>query len=212
MNLWRWHDEDGGGRLIPMATTLVVDAPWRFKDTLPGAKRGAAKHYRTMSVEDLVNLHLPPIADDAVMFFWRVASMQEEALRVVRAWGFTIKSEIVWVKTSGEVERDADDGIIPKGRLAFGMGRTVRNCHETALVCVRGAGTKLVRHHSQRSVFFAPVGRHSEKPAEFFRLVERLTPGPRVELFARTARRGWFAFGDEVGRTLGTGARKGGAE
>jgi len=137
-----------------------------------------------MSVEDICRLKLPPIADDAYLFLWRVSSQVEEAYRVVRSWGFVPKSEIVWNK------------LTVTGLPWFGMGRHVRASHETAIVASRGRPER--SSGSIRSTFSAPVGRHSEKPDAFFRLVERLCPGPRLELFARKTRDGWTTIGDQL--------------
>jgi N6-adenosine-specific RNA methylase IME4 len=152
------------------------------------------------------------IADDCILFLWRVSSMQAEALEVIDAWGFEPKAEIVWVKTTGE----GDDAMITsKGPrygsmvkipvLHFGMGRSVRGAHETCIVATRGKYSKLIKNHSTRSVFFAPVPRdasgkiiHSAKPPEFYTLVENLCKGPRLELFARERRDGWKTAGLEL--------------
>lgn len=165
--------------------SIVVDCPWRFGDSLPGPGRGAEKHYATLSVAELELFPLPPIADDAYLFFWRVASMQQEALDVIRAWDFTLKTEIVWRKQT------------VTGKRWFGMGRTVRAEHETCLVATRGRPQVLSK--SIRSTFEAPVpdGRHSAKPEAFFDLVESLVPGPYVELFARRVRPGWTCLGND---------------
>lgn len=171
---------------------IVADPPWLFGDKLPGNGRGAVKHYRCMTLAELCCFELPPIADDAVLFLWRVAAMQWEALAVARAWGFNPPtSEIVWNKPQ------------------MGMGRTVRNCHETALICRRGKPKRLAAN--VRSSFAAPRTKHSEKPDEFFAMVERLYPGPRLELFARKHRPGWTVMGNEVdGREARTEERDAG--
>lgn len=164
---------------------LVADPPWQFGDKLPGPGRGAEKHYATLDVAAICAFELPPLAADAYLFLWRVASMQAEALDVVRAWGFTLKTELVWLKrTSG-------------GKRWFGMGRTLRAEHETCLIATRGRPHVLNR--STRSTFEAevPDGRHSAKPEQFFDLVEALVPGPYVELFARRVRPGWTCLGND---------------
>ena len=163
--------------------TLVADPPWQFGDRLPG-KRGAEKHYDVLTLEDIKNFPLPPLADDCRLFMWRVASMQQEALDVIKAWGFTLKTEIVWVKKT------------TNGKRAFGMGRTVRAEHETCLIAVRGRPDVLSR--SVRSVFEAPLGAHSAKPDAFYDLVDELSPGPTAELFARRQRIGWHCEGNEL--------------
>ena len=175
---------------------ICADPPWRFRDTLPGPKRGAAAHYPTMSLAELKVFQLPPLADDCTLFMWRVASMQEEALELVRAWGFIPKSELVWKK------------LTAKGNRWFGMGRRVRMEHEVAIIATRGR--PVVRDHSVRSVFEAvvPGGRHSAKPDEFFLLVERLQSGPYVELFARQTRRGWTTYGNEIPGGVATTPRR----
>jgi hypothetical protein len=187
---------------------IVSDPGWSFRDSLPGPKRGAKKHYRCSSADEIIRLHIDllgtvirapggrrpgpvrgdivpgtfKIADCSILFLWRVASMQDEALAVANACGYKVKSEIIWIKPH------------------IGMGHYVRNRHETCLICVRGTGiSDLIIDHSIPSDFEAPTGRHSEKPAEFYRIVERLGKGPRLELFARQQRKGWTFWGDERG-------------
>ena len=164
---------------------ITVDAPWRFRDQLPGKGRGAAKHYKTMSVAEIKAFPLPSLADDCLLVFWRVASMQQEALDVIKAWGFKPKAELVWHKLTRT-----------GSKTHFGMGHYTRASHETALICVRGRPK--IASHSVRSVFSAPVGRHSEKPGLFYTLVAELSPGPRAALFERKHRQGFVCFGDEL--------------
>lgn len=181
---------------LPACAVLAADPPWKFGDALPGKTRGASKNYKTMTVEEICAFSLPRLADDALLFLWRVAAMPTEAIQVARAWGFEPKSEIVWVKTL------PDPGDVV---LHFGMGRYVRASHETCIIAARGRAVRLVHNHGVRSVFFAHVGEHSAKPDEFYRIVRRLVrhanrPGPRmVELFARGApREGWETYGFEA--------------
>lgn len=203
---------------------IVADPPWQFGDSLPGPGRGARKHYRTLCVDEMCALQpyraLAMEAPDAVLFLWRVSSMPEEPLRLARSWGFTVKAEIVWEKTTRRLELQhvrALQALLARARTErerralrrgiellseprtdhFGMGHYVRHAHETCLVCVRGKPQIL--NHSTRSRFRAPVGAHSDKPEAFYKLVEKLVPGPRLELFARRHRRGWTCLGDELG-------------
>jgi len=166
---------------------ICADPPWSFGDKLPGPKRGAAKNYAVLSPAEIEAFPLPPIADNALLFLWRVASQVEEAYRVVRAWGFVPKTEIVWLKRT------------VTGKRWFGMGRIVRAEHETCIVAKRGRPEILARNI--RSTFEAPAGEHSEKPECFYReIVERLSFGPYIELFARCGRQGWTCLGDEADR------------
>jgi N6-adenosine-specific RNA methylase IME4 len=183
---------------------VVADPPWPFSDKLPGPKRGAEAHYRTMKIPDICNYmrdvveSTHPIAKRSILFMWGVSAMQQELQQVVSAWGYTVKSEIIWVKTQ---EQSAQERLVHKmPTIAFGMGRYVRLCHERCVIAVRGAGAQqIIKDHSTRSVFFAPRGKHSAKPDAFYRLVEQLTDGPYIELFARRHQPGWTCTGDQVG-------------
>lgn len=171
---------------------LCADPPWQFGDKLPGASRGAEKNYRVLSLDDICAFELPPLEPDAYLLLWRVSSQVEETYRVVRAWGFVPKSEIVWEKlTAG-------------GRPWFGMGRHVRASHETAILAVRGRPKPKSR--SVRSRFAATVGQHSAKPEAFYDLVEQFADGPYVELFARRQRPGWLCLGDQAPGAQGIAA------
>jgi N6-adenosine-specific RNA methylase IME4 len=179
---------------------LTADPPWAFRDSLPGSGRGAKKHYRLMSVDEICAFKLPPLGEDAVLFLWRVGAMPEEALRVVRAWGFVPKSEIVWVKTHQKKDGTIQTFSAIGDGLAMGMGHYVRYAHETCIIALRRRGRCPIADRSVRSVFFAPPGRHSEKPAIFYKQVRRLVGGPRAELFARAPHPGFHPYGDQVGQ------------
>lgn len=78
---------------------LVTDPPWEFKDSLPGKKRGAKKHYKCLAFDRIKGFELPPLSNDCWLFMWRVGAMQAEALEVAKHLGFRVVTEIVWVKT-----------------------------------------------------------------------------------------------------------------
>jgi N6-adenosine-specific RNA methylase IME4 len=126
--------------------------------------------------------------------------MPQEALDVIKAWGFVVKSELIWLKRT------------KTGKRHFGMGRHVRLEHELCHIAVRGRGAG-IKNRSQRSTFVTElyldddgggsfegtVGVHSRKPPEFFQIVEGLCEGAnRLELFARESRPGWTAIGNQV--------------
>lgn len=170
---------------------LVADPPWKPADKLPGRGRGAQKHYAVLSLYDICQFPLPWMDNDSMLLLWRIACMQEEALQVVRAWGFVPKSEIVWRKQT------------KTGKRHFGMGHYVRAEHETCIVATRGRFK--VDKRNVRSTFEAPTpvgfdGRtfHSAKPPEFFEIVETLAKGPYAELFARERRAGWSQWGRDL--------------
>lgn len=176
----------------PSSTPVVLaaDPPWLFADKLPGKRRGAASHYKCITLDDIKGFALPRQvvrAPDAVLFLWRVAAMQREALDVAECWGFKPYGELVWQK------------LTKTGKKHFGMGHITRATHETCLIAVRGRALPDVRN--ERSTFEARVGVHSEKPEAFYRLIERLYPDAhRYEIFARRPRVGWAQYGNELGK------------
>lgn len=175
-------------RLPPVPVVLAADPAWLFKDKLPG-KRGAESHYKCLTLDQLMIFPLPPQvvrAPDAVLFLWRVAAMQREALDLAQAWGFEPYGEMIWEKYTKH------------GKRHFGLGHITRQSHEACLIAVRGRCPPSVRN--ERSTFSAPVGVHSEKPEAFYRKVERLYPfSHRYEIFARRPRVGWAQYGNELG-------------
>jgi N6-adenosine-specific RNA methylase IME4 len=211
-----------GEVVVKLYKVIVADPSWRFRDTLPG-NRGVDKKYKsTMRIDQIRALQIPPTEPDALLFLWRVSSMVPEAYDVCRAWGFTGKSEIVWFKTESYVGLEPPPEPDPP-RMP-GMGHYVRNDHEVCIVaekgtmlevqhdvCIvanKGSGCQLIQNRGVRSCIWAPrPERHSEKPAVFFELLDRLLGdiGPRAELFARDPRPGYDTFGDEIGSEIGFG-------
>jgi N6-adenosine-specific RNA methylase IME4 len=166
------------------ARVICADPPWSFQDSLPGKTRGAVRQYSTLSLAEICTFPLPPLAADCYLFLWRVAAMQLEALAVCKAWGFVPKSELVWIKRTAT------------NKPWFGMGRHVRAAHESCIIATRGRPARTAANI--RSVFRAPVGRHSEKPTRFYEIVEQFAAGPYVELFARRRRPNWICYGDQL--------------
>jgi len=198
--------------------TICADPPWMFGDKLPGDSRGAEKNYRVLSVDKIARflddanngyvldpqtgLAIPlrhHLAPDCRLFLWRVASMQQEALDVMKAWGFTLKTEVVWAKLTrgSKVTRWDAEEVAAEDKQHFGMGRTTRASHEVCLVGQLGRPERLASNI--RDVFFAPYEEHSRKPEVFYReVVEKVSPGPYLELFARQRRPNWYSLGDEL--------------
>lgn len=168
--------------------TILADPPW---PEYGGGKRGAQHHYPLMSVADIVRL---PVADAfcrggaAHLWLWCTNNYLEAGLRALHAWGFRYVTNAVWVK--GRV--DADAGAL---RLQQGLGQYLRGSHELLLFGIRG---NLPALRAVPSAILAPRGQHSAKPAAAYDLIEAVSPGPRVELFARAARPGWTAIGNQT--------------
>lgn len=180
---------------LPLVRTLEADCPWKFSGA--GRRGGTRNRYQPMTVEQLCNYPLPPLDTDCRLFLWRVGALQQEALTVGTAWGFTQKAELVWIKTTRDGRLILDvDGVgndeVVKGKdlanISFGNGHQVRYSHETCLIFTRGNPGRMEHF---RSVFFAPIGEHSQKPDKFYRIVERMSPGPYYRMFACEPRPNW---------------------
>ena len=163
--------------------TIVADPPWKYES--PAFGYGADANYPTMRPEDIANMGVGLWAEDnAHLYLWTTNSFMEEAHRIVRGWGFATKTILTWIK-----RRPVNDNWL-------GMGYYYRNVTEHILFAVRGS--LKVFHNDCPNFFFAPRGSHSEKPAAFYDMVERMSPGPYLDVFARTQRLRWDTFGNEA--------------
>jgi N6-adenosine-specific RNA methylase IME4/ParB-like chromosome segregation protein Spo0J len=161
---------------------IYSDPPWRFEpySRETGMDRAADNHYPTMTIEEIAELRIPA-ADDCVLFLWATAPMLPQALEIMRAWGFEYRSQIVWVKDKA------------------GTGYWARNKHELLLIGTKGRVPAPAPGEQFESAIQAPVGAHSEKPALFAEIIQKIFPTlPRLEMFARGRRRGWDVWGNEA--------------
>ncbi len=178
---------------------IVPDFPWSFEVySGKGKQRSAERHYDTWSLERIMAM-APLIralaADDCVLLLWAVSPEMPEAIKITEACGFDYKTVgFYWVKTTPNATLITLDG---KG-LHWGMGYHTRSNVEPCLLATRGSPPRLAADVHQ--VVIAPVGEHSAKPDEVYRRIERLYPGPRLELFARKPRDGWVTWGNEIER------------
>ena len=156
--------------------TVLVDPPW--------PAQSGEKHYRTMSLARIKALPVGALAArDAHLWLWTTNALLPTAYEVAEAWGFTVRSPLTWVKF----------------RLGLGGRYQLRNATEQLLFCTRGRAP--LGSRSQPTWFNAPVTEHSRKPAEQFAIIERVSPGPYLELFARRrpeSNQPWAVWGDQV--------------
>lgn len=168
-------------------SAIYVDPPWRF-DAWSGAgtDRAAENHYPTMTQADLEALPVGDLAtDDCALFMWAVMPQLPEALRLIEAWGFKYKTcAFVWTKLTQDEER-----------FATGMGYWTRANAELCLLATRGSPPRL--NADVHQVVSTPRMAHSQKPDEVAVRIERLVPGPYIELFARRPRNGWDVWGNQ---------------
>lgn len=159
--------------------TVLADPPW---DVQQKGARGAQMHYNLMNLERIKQMPVTDlVADDAHLWLWVTNATLRDGYDVAEAWGFTVRSPLTWVK------------------FRLGLGNYLRNSTEHLLFATRGKAPVLYR--SQPTWINAPVTEHSHKPEEQFALIERVSPGPYLELFARrrpSSTADWSVWGDEI--------------
>lgn len=183
---------DEFAELSPPYQTIVADPPWPSMHQRSTYHRGKPeRHYSTMTVEDICSMPVSPLAaPNAHLWLWGVNRLMESAYEVVRAWGFTPMSLVTWCKPGP------------------GMGYYFRTNTEHCIFATRGA--PMVPEDAVLSTWFQwPRSEHSAKPAAFGDLVEQVSPGPYLELFARAPRLGWDAWGKGYESALGAAAVRG---
>lgn len=163
--------------------TIVADPPWSPKlgstwATATTDKARPQKHYGTLSLPE-IEAHQPDTEPQAHLWLWSLSQHMDWGWQVCRAWGFEPVQTLTWCKPG------------------MGVGRFQCNT-EHVIVARKGS-----RHGNPFNVtggtwFTWPRGRHSAKPDEFYDLVERVSPGPYLEMYARRRRPGWDAWGNEV--------------
>lgn len=165
------------GRRFP---TIYADPPWSYDDK--GTRGTTENHYETMDLDAIRALPVGELAaPDSHLHLWATSPLLPEALSVIEAWGFRYVSSLVWLKSN-----------------RLGLGHYWRVSHELLLLGVRGSLEFC--DHSVKSYFEAPGAAHSQKPEEARALVERVSPGPWLELFGRAAVPGWVVWGNQVPR------------
>lgn len=163
--------------------TLLIDPPWRFVNK--GAL--ASPEYRTMPLGEIRLLPINDLAlPDAHLYLWTPNALMPDALGIMAAWGFAYKTNLVWRKTR-------KDG----GLDGSGLGNYFRNATELILFGVKGRKpiTLGARH---ANAIEARRREHSRKPDECYEIIEKYSPSPYLELFARVPRLGWVQWGDEI--------------
>jgi len=157
---------------------IYADPPWRYGNQQTRA--ATDNHYQTMTVEQLCSMDVRGVAsNDAHLHLWATSSFLFDAKQVMDAWGFTYKSSFVWVKPQ------------------MGIGNYWRLSHEFLLLGVRGNATRF-NDHSLRSWVEIKRGKHSSKPDEIRRMIERASAGPYLEMFGRTPATGWTVLGNQI--------------
>lgn len=171
-------------------STVLADPPWQFQNrsgkVAPEHKR--LNRYSTMTLTDICALPIAEVcANPSHLYLWVPNALLPEGLEVMRAWGFTYKTNLIWHK----VRKDGG----PDGR---GVGFYFRNTTEILLFGVRGKNARtLAPGRKQVNILRTMKREHSRKPDEQYKLIEECSPGPYLELFSRGTRPGWSSYGDQ---------------
>lgn len=171
--------------------TVLADPPWRFLNRTgkmaPEHKRLA--RYSTLTTDEIAELPVAGLsATTAHLYLWVPNALLPEGLKVMSAWGFSYKSNIIWHK----VRKDG-------GSDGRGVGFYFRNVTEILLFGVRGKNARtLAPGRRQVNLMASRKREHSRKPDEQYELIESCSPGPFIELFARGERPNWTYWGDQA--------------
>ena len=169
------------GRLAPEGPfdLILADPPWKYEHC-EANNREIENHYETATVKDLSE-HAPDSVADSILFMWATAPKLDEALQLMKNWGFNYRSCAVWDKEK------------------IGMGYWWRIQHELLLVGVKGNPGCTPECERVSSVFRETRGQHSRKPECVYEWIERAFPGlKKLEMYCRTPRLGWAVWGNEV--------------
>lgn len=177
-----------GGRQF---ACILADPAWQFINrtgkVAPEHRRLA--RYGTMTVDEIAALPVVAISSPVShLYLWVPNALLPDGLRVMAAWGFQYKTNIIWRK----IRKDG-------GSDGRGVGFYFRNVTEVILFGVRGKNARtLTAGRTQVNYIESRKREHSRKPDEIYPVIEACTPGPRIELFARGVRPGWTVWGDEA--------------
>lgn len=156
--------------------TAIIDPPWTKEQ---GGTYGANRHYPLMPLGQIKSMPIKDLMEeDSHVWLWVTNATLKDGHDVLEAWGFKPRSVFTWIK------------------LRVGLGVYLRNCTEHVLLGTRGKAPVLCKNQINYGVF--TVQDHSHKPEEFHKIVERVSPGPYLELFARRRQPGWDVWGNEI--------------
>ena len=181
--------------------TIVADPPWKVGAGPAGApytldedgiqrwdtvsRPSRPLPYPSMTVEAIAALKVPA-AENAHLYLWTINRYVDEAFDIARAWGFKFSTLLTWAKNP----------------MGGGLGGTYGISTEHILFCRRGSLASLRRigttHFNWKRPYKNGYPNHSAKPPEFYAMVDQVSPGPFLEMFARERRLGWDAWGNEV--------------
>ena len=178
---------------------IYADPPWHYgsksavNNSTGSAIKPLSEHYNTMSLNELKAMPIIDLVDDdCACFMWVTDSHLDEAIQILKAWGFQYKTiAFNWIKTTS------------KGNYCKNVAPWTMKSSEICLLGTRGAMTKYKKINNIESLVIAERTKHSRKPDEVRKRIELLFGDvPRLEMFARSPSEGWDVFGNEVENSI----------
>jgi N6-adenosine-specific RNA methylase IME4 len=160
---------------------ILCDPPWQYSNQ--ATRASTSNHYNTMATEEIVRLPISELAaEQSHLHLWTTNAFLFECPKILEAWEFEYKGVFVWIKNQ------------------MGIGNYWRVSHEFMVLGIRG--DLRFRDHSQMSWIMTDRTTHSTKPDSVADKIEKVSPGPYLELFGRRTRPNWTVWGDQITRTL----------
>jgi N6-adenosine-specific RNA methylase IME4 len=156
---------------------IVIDPPWAYGTEYNPEGRRVASPYPEMSLEQIGNINIPA-SNDCVLWLWTTHKFMRYSFELLDKWGFQDKAILTWVKDR------------------IGIGSWLRSQTEFCIMAVKGSPK--ITLTNQSTVLNAPLREHSRKPDEFYKMVDSLCVGRKLDYFSREKRDGWSQYGNEV--------------
>jgi len=158
---------------------IVIDPPWQYGTDYDPDGRRSASPYPEMSLEDIKAIQLPN-AEDCVLWLWTTHKFMRHSFEVLDSWRFRDVAILTWVKSR------------------MGLGSWLRSQSEFCIMAVKGHPK--INLTNQTTVIYGEMREHSRKPDEFYKLVDSLCVGYKIDWFSREKREGWDQYGAEIGK------------
>ncbi len=192
--------------------TIYADPPWLERGA-GQTVRGAQKHYTLMSTVEICALRVDGRAveslaeNDAHLYLWVTNNFLPDGLAVMKAWGFNYKTIITWGKNRiglGQYFRGQTEHLLfgTRGSLPYAVVEEKTRAVPTMFPGIEEEVRDPQKRLQGTTLILAARGQHSSKPEEFREMIQRVSPGPYIELFARRPMPGWDVWGSESGSAV----------
>jgi N6-adenosine-specific RNA methylase IME4 len=158
---------------------IVIDPPWPYETEYDPFGRRAANPYPEQSLEEIAKMEIPS-SGDCVLWLWTTHKFMRHAFVLLDTWGYRDVAILTWVKDR------------------MGLGSWLRSQSEFCIMAVKGK--PVVNLTNQTTVIHAPMREHSRKPDEFYKMVDDLCIGRKLDFYSREARKGWEQYGNELAK------------